>query len=417
MAALDYRSFARPGDRIVVSQMSGEPLSLTRQLVAQRHDLEDIEVFIGVLNETAFTAASADRLRFRSFGAMGNARPLHAAGALAVVPVSLGRIGPAIMNGSIGCDIALVQLTPMGDPDRFGFGVTCDYMRAAIDRARVVVAEVNLAAPRTSGSDFVRRDEIDILVESDQTPTLPDARMPGALDRLIAANVIDLIEDGATLQVGIGGVPDAVLGAIGDRRNLGYHGGMLSDGAASLMRSGALTNAHKSVDAGTSVTAIISGSRDLFRFADGNPRIGLRRSDYTNDVAVIAAQARFIGINSALEVDLTGAVNAEAIGGRYIGGTGGLPDFAMGAAAARDGRSVIALPATAADGTRSRIVPHLHGPVTVPAYLADVVATEFGRAELRGRSLAERACALIAVAAPQARDRLRAEAELAGLLG
>ncbi|RIA45496.1 acyl-CoA hydrolase [Hephaestia caeni] len=416
MAQIDYRSFLRRGDRIVVSQMSGEPLALTRQLVAQRHELEDIEVFIGVLNDTGFTPMSADRLRFRSFGAMGNARPLHAAGALGIVPISLGRIGTAILDGAVGCDVALVQLTPTSDPDLFGFGVTCDYMRAAIDRARVVVAEINSAVPRMAGTEFVRRDEIDILIDSDRPPPQLPARAPRELDRLIAANVTDLIEDGATLQVGIGGVPDALLGAIGDRRNLGYHGGMLSDGIAALMQSGALMNSRKAIDPGESVTAMISGSRELFRFVDGNPRISLRSSTYTNDVATIAAQSRFVAINSALEVDLTGAVNAESIGGKHIGGTGGLPDFAMGAAAAQGGRSVIALSSTAAGGTGTRIVARLNGPVTVPAYLADVIATEFGRAELRGKSLRERALALIAIAAPHARDALRAEARHAGFL-
>lgn len=413
---LDFRSLLRSGDRIVVSQMSGEPLGLTSRLVVQRQHLPDIEIFVGVLRETAFTAETADRFRYRSFGAMGQARALHAAGALEIVPISLGQIGPAITGGQIGCDVALVQLTPTDDPDRFAFGVTCDYMREAIDHARIVVAEVNRAVPTAAGSDFVRRDEIDILIETNRPLSSEANRAPSAQDRLIAGNISDLIDDGTTLQVGIGGVPDALLSSIGDRRDLGYHGGMLSDGIASLMQSGALTNARKSIDAGISVAAIISGSRALFQFVDCNRQVSLRRSSYTNNIEIVGAQARFVAINSALEVDLTGAVNAEVIGGRHIGGTGGLPDFAIGATIAHNGRSIIALPATASNGSSSRIVTRLDGPVTVPAYLADVVVTEFGRAELRGKSLAQRAEALIAIAAPTAREGLRAAASSAGML-
>lgn len=411
---LNFASFVRPGDRLVVSQMAGEPLALTEALVAQREQLADIEIFVGVLNETAFAADATNGLRFRSFGAMGNARALSAAGRLEIVPVSLGQIAGAIADGRLGCDVALLQLSPTDDPDQFGFGPTCDYMRAAIDRARIVIGEVNLAAPRILGTERVHRSEIDVLVRTDRPLGQEASRPPTALDRRIADHVGELVEDGTTLQVGIGGVPDAVMARLDDRRDLGYHAGLLGDGVATLIRRGIITNAHKTTDPGVSVAAMISGSRALMDFVSGNASISLRSSSYTNAIPVIASQDRFLAINSALEVDLCGATNAEAIDGRQIGGIGGLPDFVIGASIARRGRSIIALPATS-NGGGSRIVPRLHGPTTLAAHLADIVITEFGRAELRGKSFAQRARALIAVSAPELRDMLTKDARNAGL--
>lgn len=413
-ADLDFATLLRPGDRLVAGQMAGEPLTLTEALTAQRHALTGIEIFVGVLNDTAFTAETVDRLRYRSFGAMGRAAALFAAGGLDVVPVSLGRIGAAIAEGRIGCDVALVQLAPTDDPARFAFAVTNDYMREAVARARLVIAEVNSAAPRTCGEDAIAIADIDVLVRTDRPLAMRSERAPGETDRRIAAHVAELIEDGATLQAGIGGVPDAVLPLLRDRRDLGYHAGLLGDGVAALMDAGVITNARKASDRGRSVTALISGSAELLRFVDGNPAVSLRSSAYTNSVGVIAGIDRFTALNSALEVDLTGAINGECVGGRRIGGIGGLPDFVVGALSARGGRSIIALPATAAGGSASRIVRRLNGPATMPAAFADVVVTEHGRAELRGQPLAERARRLIAIAAPELRETLNREAFDAG---
>jgi acyl-CoA hydrolase len=214
------------------------------------------------------------------------------------------------------------------------------------------------------------------------------------------------IEDGATIQVGIGAVPDAILRLLRDRRDLGVHSGMIGDGLVELVEAGVITNARKPIDPGVSITGALIGTRRLYEFADRNPKIGMRGSAYTHDASVLSRLPKLVTLNSALEVDLTGQVNAEQSGAHYLGGTGGQVDFVRAGARSHGGRSMIALPATARGGKVSRITASLSGPVTTARSEVDVIVTEFGAAELKGQTLAERTRRLIAIAHPDFREEL-----------
>jgi acetyl-CoA hydrolase len=237
----------------------------------------------------------------------------------------------------------------------------------------------------------------------------------GEIEQTIAAHVARYIEDGSTIQIGVGGIPDAVMAVIGDRRDLGFHSGLINDRVADLMERGVVTNARKPIDTGITTAALLVGTDRLYRFAHKNRSIRLFTYDHTHRAEILCRLDKFVAINSAIEVDLTGQVNAEIANGDYIGGTGGQGDFVRGAQLAARGRSIIALPATARDGTISRIVPQLRDSiVTTPRSDADVIVTEFGAAELRGRTMAERARRLAAISHPNFRAPLEAEAAKIG---
>jgi len=245
-----------------------------------------------------------------------------------------------------------------------------------------------------------------------RTPVeVPQAQV-GETDRSIARIAAGYIEDGAVLQVGIGAVPDAILRLLGDRRDLGVHSGMIGDGLVDLVEAGVITNARKPIDAGVSITGALIGTRRLYEFADRNPKIGMRNSTYTHSEATLSRLEQLVAINSALEVDLTGQVNAEQSGSQYIGGTGGQVDYVRAGSRAPRGRSLIALPATAKGGKVSRITVALSGPVTTARSDVDVIVTEFGAAELKGQTLAERARRLIAIAHPDFQQQLDQAARL-----
>lgn len=315
-----------------------------------------------------------------------------------------------IDRGLIGCDVALVQVSPPDADGNHSFGLIGDFVAAAVKKARVIIAEVNERVPFTLGDAVLPAARIDCAVRVDRDPVELPAAPIGDTDLAIARVVAGYIDDGAILQVGIGAVPDAILRLLRDRRDLGIHSGMIGDGLVDLVEAGVITNARKPIDAGTSITGALIGSRRLFTFAERNPAIGLRNSAYTHAPAVLSALPQLVTINSAIEVDLTGQVNAEQSGSDYLGGTGGQVDFVRAGARSPGGRSIIALPATARGGRISRITARLSGPVTTARSEVDVVVTEFGAAELKGQSLAERARRLAAVAHPDFREELEQSA-------
>jgi len=404
-ADLDLRTILRPGDRIVAGQACGEPTTLIEALIAQGAEIEGLSLFIATSFSGLFTPSAAAAFAPMSMGAIGSLRTLTREHRLRVIPCHVSRVGPMIEAGVLGCDVAFVQVAPADADGTHSLGLISDHVRAAVDTARVVVAEVNDQVPRTFG-ERIHSSDIDVAVAVSRAPVQVQPAPIGPLDEAIARHVAGYIDDGAVLQTGVGAVPDAVLRLLHDRTDLGIHSGMIGDGLVDLVEAGVITNARKPIDPGVSVTGALIGTERLYRFADRNPRISMRTSAYTHDPAVLARLDRLVTINSAMEVDLTGQVNAEQSGSSYVGGTGGQVDFVRAGARSRGGHAVIALPATAKGGTISRITTTLSGPVTTARSDVDVIVTEYGAAELAGRTLAERARRLVAIAHPDFRAEL-----------
>jgi acyl-CoA hydrolase len=339
-------------------------------------------------------------------GAIGALRTAAAAGRLGIVPCHVSQVGALIEQGLIGCDIAFVQVSPPDANGNHSFGLINDFVQAAVAKARVVIAEVNECVPFTLGDAVLPGERIDCAVHVARTPVEVLPAPIGETDVAIAKIVARYIEDGAVLQVGIGAVPDAILRLLHDRRDLGVHSGMIGDGLVDLVEAGVITNARKPIDAGVSITGALIGTQRLYTFVHQNACIAMRCSSYTHNEAVLSRLARLVTINSALEVDLTGQVNAEQSGSQYLGGTGGQVDYVRAGGRSSGGRSIIALPATAKGGTVSRITANLSGPVTTARSEVDVIVTEFGTAELKGQTFAERARRLVAIAHPDFREEL-----------
>ncbi|WP_431304824.1 acetyl-CoA hydrolase/transferase family protein [Sediminicoccus sp. BL-A-41-H5] len=403
--SLDLARHIRTGDHILWGQVTGEPPSLVEALVEQRAALGGVSVFLGTGLARVLRPAHADHIAMRGLGGLGTFRALASAGVLEVLPVHGGQVHRMIATGQIRCDVALLLLPPADAAGTHSLGPCVDYMDAAVARARTVIAEVSPHVPDTGGHARIPTARLDAVWQSDRTPCLLPRAAPNAVERAIGAHVAALIPDGATIQTGLGALPEAVLAALLHHRDLGLHSGILGDGAMALMQAGVMTNALKPLDPGISVTTTLVGSAELLRFAHRNPAIALKPSRHTHNEVVLAQLPCLFAINAAAEVDLTGQVNAERIGANVIGGVGGQADFARAAARSPGGASIIALPATASDGS-SRIVARLSGPVTTPRSDVDVVVTEHGVADLRGASERERTRRILAIAAPSAREVL-----------
>lgn len=401
------------GARVFVHGASATPTPLLEAMVA-RADLHDVKLCHLHLGGPAPFADPAHAARFRStsFFAGPNVRAAIADGRADYVPVFLSDIPGLFTDGTWPLDVALVQLSP---PDRHGLctlGTSVDAARAAVDTARLVLAEINERMPRTHGNAQVPLARVAAFTHTDR-PLHVHARQPETpATARIGELVADLVEDGATLQVGIGAIPDAVLARLGDKLELGVHTEMFSDGLVELMATGAITNRRKVVHRGRIATSFVTGTQAVFDFVHDNPQVAFYPCDHTNDPGVILRNPKVVAVNSAIEVDLTGQVCADSIGDRIYSGIGGQLDFIRGAARSPGGRPIIALPSTAAGGTVSRIVPRLApgaGVVTSRGHVHWVV-TEYGAVNLHGASLRERAERLIGIAHPDHRAELRRQA-------
>ncbi|MFA5941093.1 MAG: acetyl-CoA hydrolase/transferase C-terminal domain-containing protein [Sinimarinibacterium sp.] len=404
-AGLDLARFLRAGDRIVWGQACGEPTTLIETLIAQAEGIGHLSAFAATSFSGLLTPEAASKFALTSMGAIGALRTLTAAHKLGIVPCHVSQVGPMIEQGLIGCDVAFVQVSPADADGNHSFGLISDHVQAAVAKARVVIAEVNEQVPYTYG-EWLPAARIGCAVHVSRAPVQVPAAKIGETDEAIAKFAAAYIEDGAVLQTGVGAVPDAILRLLGDRRDLGVHSGMLGDGLVDLVEAGVVTNARKAIDTGVSINGALIGTRRLYQWAHRNPKIRMCATSYTHDAAVLAKLERLVTINSALEVDLTGQVNAEQSGSTYLGGTGGQVDFVRAGARSKGGRSIIALSATAKNGTLSKIVPALSGPVTTARSDVDVIVTEFGAAELKGQTLAERTRRLTAIAHPDFRESL-----------
>jgi 4-hydroxybutyrate CoA-transferase len=404
----------RSHDQVYVHCAAATPSVLLDALVARAPELRDVGmVHLHTEGPGPHLAPEmASHFRHRALFVGPNARAAVNDGRADYVPVFLSDVPRLFESGALPLHVVLVNATP---PDAHGFcslGVSVEAMHAAIRAAGTVIVQFNHAMPRTLGESFIHVHDIDLAVEVDVPPYEHRVAAPNDTECRIGEHVAGLVPDGATLQLGIGAIPAATASALRGHRDLGVHTEMFTDPVMELVEAGVITGTRKERNRGKIVTAFLMGSRRLYQFVHDNPMIEMRSVDFTNDTHVIRSFSRMTAINSAIEVDLTGQVVADSIGSRVYSGVGGQMDFIRGAALASEGRAIIALPSTAGDGSISRITPTLAGGagvVTTRAHVRTVV-TEWGVAELFGRSLRERAAALIAIAHPDHRDRLTAEA-------
>ncbi|MEZ6188767.1 MAG: acetyl-CoA hydrolase/transferase C-terminal domain-containing protein [Planctomycetota bacterium] len=406
--AAEALSRVQSGQRVFLHGGVATPLVLVDALVAQAARLRDVEL-IHLHTEGPGRYADpelAESFRVANLFVGGNMRKKLRDG-VEYLPCFLSEIPQLFRSRRRPLDVALIQVSP---PDRHGIctlGVSVDVVKAAVESAPVVIAQVNPRMPRVHGDGFLHVDEIDCLVEAEAP--IPEVPRPalGEAERLIGEHVAGLIEDGSTLQMGIGAVPDAVLAALKDHRHLGIHTEMWSDGALDLIECGAVDNSRKAIHAGKTVSGFLMGTQRLYDFVDDNPAVVQLDIGYVNNPAVILRNPKVAAINSAVEVDLTGQVCADSIGAQVISGVGGQMDFIRGASLSPGGKPIIALPSRTRRG-EARIVPRLKkgaGVVTTRAHVHYVV-TEYGVADLYGRTLGERADALTAIAHPDDREWL-----------
>ncbi len=398
------------GDRIFIGSGCAEPQLLVRTLVEESTHLEDTEVLhtmtlgVAAYTEPKFT----EKFRHNAFFIGPNVRDAVTEGRADYTPIFVSEIPELIEDGLIPIDVALIQITP---PDEHGYcslGVSVDIVKSVVDHVDLIIAEMNPQMPRTMGESFVNVDDIDVIVEND-APIL-EFKDPESdeVAKAIGMNVSDLVEDGSTLQIGLGTAPYATIEYLKDKKDLGVHTDMFSDWIIDLTDEGVITNERKAINTGKVVASFCMGSRKLYYYIDSNPFFEFYPSQYTNDPFVISQNEKMVAINSAIEVDLTGQVCMDSIGYQFYSGIGGRADFIRGAARSKGGKSIIALPSTAGDETISRIVPHLREGADVTATRGDVyyVVTEYGVAYLHGKSIRERTLALISIAHPKFREEL-----------
>ena len=410
MSATDALKAVRSGERVWIQSGCGTPSTLVDALVARAQELHEVEiVHMKTLGNAEYTLPEFEgHFRHRGLFLGENVREAVAAGRADYTPIFLSEIEGLFERGELPLDVVLMQVSP---PDAHGYmslGTTVDCTLTAVRCARCVIAEVNPRMPRTHGDTFVHISQITAVVETEHPLLEMQAEPFTDLHLRVARNVASLIPDGATLQTGIGGIPEAVLACLEDKRDLGIHTEMVPDGVIELMERGVINGARKTLLRGKAVAAFVLGTQRLFDFIHDNPAFEFRLIQFTNDPFVVARNDRMVAINSAIQVDLTGQVCADSMGTRPYSGFGGQLDFIRGAARSKGGVPIIALPATAKKGAVSRIVPVLEPGAGVVTSRADVhyVVTEHGVAYLHGKSLRERAEALIRIADPQYRQEL-----------
>jgi 4-hydroxybutyrate CoA-transferase len=412
-SAADAVVAVRSGDRVFVHGVAAAPHILIEALVARANELRDVEiVHLHTEGEARYSKPElAESFRINAFFVGGNVRQAVNEGRGDYIPVFLSEIPALFRKGVLPLDVALLHVSP---PDSHGFcslGVSVDIARAAAATAKLVIAQVNPRMPRTLGDALLHIDDIDVTVNVDVP--LPEVYPPdlSETDLAIGRHVAALIEDGATLQMGIGSIPNAVLSSLSAHQDLGVHTEMFSDGLIDLVQKGIVTGRNKVKHPGKIVAGFVMGTQRLYDFVHDNPQVLMLDIAYVNDTAVIRRNPKVTAINSAIEVDLTGQVCADSIGTRQYSGVGGQMDFIRGASLSEGGKPIIALPSQTARG-ESKIVPFLKqgaGVVTTRAHV-HYIATEYGVANLYGRNLKQRARALIEIAHPDHRERLDRDA-------
>lgn len=405
----------KDGNRVVVGHAAGEPRAVIEALVKNSDAHSNVEIvhMIGMGQGEYTKEGMESNFRHNSLFAGPSTRKAITDGRADFTPCFFAEIPRLFREGYLKVDVAIIQVSP---PDNHGFcsfGISNDYTKPAAECAGIVIAEVNPNMPRTLGDSFIHVSELDYIVEVNYPLIELKAGEIGEVEKAIGKNCAELIEDGATLQLGIGSIPDAVLLFLKHKKDLGIHSEMISDGVVELMEMGVITNKRKSLHVNKMIVTFLMGSKKLYDFVNDNPLVEMHSVDYVNDPYIIGKNDNMVSINSCIQIDLMGQVAADSIGVKQFSGVGGQVDFIRGANLSRGGKSIIAMPSTAAKETLSRIVPFLDKGAAVTTSRNDIhyVVTEYGIAELKGKSLKERARALINIAHPKFRGELIEEWE------
>ncbi len=420
VSAAEAVSVIQSGDVVYIHPGCAVPQVLVDAMVARREELYDVEVchLLGVGDAAYVRPEMEGHFRHNAFFIGKNVRKAVCEGRADFTPVFLHEVTLLLYSGQYSVDVALIQVSPPDEHGYCSFGVGVECTKAATDVAKVVIAQINPNMPRTLGDSFIHMSDIDYCVETEEPlkelPQLEGDETPEELEnyRKIGEQVAGLIDDGSTLQLGIGRIPDSVLRCLVDRKDLGVHSEMVSDGIIPLIESGVISNRKKTLLPGKTVVAFVLGSHRLFDFVDNNPFFEFRPTHFTNDPFTIARNRKMVAVNAAIEIDLTGQVCSDSLGYKFYSGFGGQLDFIRGAAKSEGGKPIIALPSTAKKGAISRIVPHLREGAGVTTSRGDVhyVATEYGVVNLHGRTVRERIEMLISIAHPDFRADLEAHA-------
>ncbi|MBP7237739.1 MAG: acetyl-CoA hydrolase/transferase family protein [Petrotogaceae bacterium] len=403
------------GSRVVLAHAAGVPTAVVNSMTANKNRYKDVEiVHLLCLNDAPYTGSNCEgHFRHNALFVGGNTRNAVSQNKADYTPCFFYEVPKLFSSGTMPVDVAIINVSR---PDRYGycsFGVSCDYTKPAAQNAKIVIAEVNDKMPTVMGDNFIHISDIDYIVETSKEPAILEPAEIGQVEKAIGENCAALIEDGSTLQLGIGAIPDAVLLFLKDKNDLGIHSEMFSDGVLELVEAGVITNKNKTIHKGKMIATFLMGSKRLYDFVDKNPMVELYPVDYVNNPLVIMQNRKMVSINSCLQVDLMGQIASESIGLKQFSGVGGQVDYVRGASMSEDGKSIIAMPSTACDGKVSRIVPFLSQGSAVTTSRNDVhyVVTEYGVADLWGKTLRKRAESLIEIAHPYFRESLTEEYE------
>lgn len=413
VSALEAVSHIPNDSFVVMAHAAGVAQLCSKALADNYQQYSNVKVYhMLCLGDAPYCAPGMEKhIRHVASFVGGNTRQAVAEGRADFVPAFFYQIPTYFRNNLLPVDVAIIHVSEPNEEGYCSFGLSCDYTKPAADCAKIVIAEMNKQMPFVGGDNLIHIDRIDYIVKADYA--LPEIPLPkiGEVEKAIGKNVASLIKDGATLQLGIGAIPDAVLGFLGEKKDLGIHTEMFSDGVIELVKSGVITGKAKEIHKGKLTATFLMGSKALYEFVDNNPDVELCPVDWVNDPLTVMQLDNIVSINSCIEVDLMGQVSSESMGLRQFSGTGGQVDYVRGAAMAKNGISIMAMPSTAKKGTISRIVPFLqHGSaVTTSRCDVDYVITEYGIAHLRAKTLEERAKSLIAIAHPDFRNELTEE--------
>ncbi len=419
--AEDAVKHIKSGDTVYIQSHAAAPEKLISAMVGRAHELEDVKIMhlmtLGRADYAKPEYQGSFRLKALFIGP--NVREAVNDGRAEFIPIMLSEIPYLFESGEVPVDVCLIQVSPPDSHGYCSYGVSVDCTLAARKRARVVLAQVNRQMPRTLGRSFVHVSRLDHIIEVDEPLLEITPGLPSKEEEELGKYVADLVEDEATLQLGIGAIPNAILSFLRSKKNLGVHSEMLTDGIVDLIEEGIITNDAKTLLPGKVAVSFVMGTKRLYDFVDNNPLVEFQTSDFINDPFIISRNNKMTAINSALQVDVTGQVEAGSIGSYLYSGFGGQLDFIRGATSARQGKAIIALPSTAKNGTVSRIKACLSPGACVVTTRADVhyVVTEFGVAQLFGRTLKERVHALINIAHPKFRAELEEEVRAYKWLG